>query len=77
MNKMNNINPSAVSSDFKSGDRVTYVPSYKANEFIEMGTGAEHGVVKSTNELFVFVNYVRNGILQETAAATNPKDLLI
>ena len=76
---MDHINSSVSTRDFKPQDRVKYIPSIQADEFIvsdnkdEIG---EHGVVKSTNQRFVFVNYIRNGILQHTAQATDPRDLI-
>jgi hypothetical protein len=65
-------------NDFQPGDRVTYVPTHAIEEFSKQRKhkDIEHGVVKSKNEKFVFVNYVRHEILQHTAEATDPKDLI-
>lgn len=35
----------------------------------------EYGNISSWNEHYIFVKYVRNGLLQETAQATSPVDL--
>lgn len=65
-------------NDFQPWDRVIYVPTHAVEEYSVHGNhpDIEHGVVKSKNENFVFVNYVRHGVLQYTAEATNPKDLI-
>jgi hypothetical protein len=65
-------------NDFTPGDKVLYVPMHAINQYIEFGThyDTEFGIVKSINEKYVFVNYTRNGIVQETAQATDPKDLI-
>lgn len=65
--------------DFNEGDRVTYVPAHLIDEFNHHSyriAGIQKGVVKSKNDYYVFVRYVRNGELQATAQATNPKDLI-
>lgn len=60
--------------DFKPGDAVTYVPAHVHGDTSHKD--CENGIVKSKNEKFVFVRYIKNGILQETAAATRPEDLI-
>jgi len=57
------------------GDRVIYVPTH-ANGDINH-PDCEYGIVKSWNKKAIFVNYVRNGIPQMTAEATNPRDLYL
>lgn len=48
------------------GRNVEYNPGYKT----------EQGIISSWNEVFIFVRYVTTaGIVNPTAAATDPKDL--
>ena len=62
-----------------AGDSVIYVPRHiqipNMNKFNFNNPLCEYGIVKSANDMFIFVNYVKNGIPQNTAAATDPKDL--
>ena len=60
--------------DFKHGDRVKYIPPHAKGDVNHPECCS--GVVKRTNEAYVFVNYIQNGILQETAHATRPGDLI-
>lgn len=60
--------------DFKFGDRVRYIPPHAKGDRNHKDCCS--GVVKRTNDTYVFVNYVQNGILQETAHATRPCDLI-
>lgn len=62
-------------NDFSPGIKVRYVPRHAHGDLTHKDV--ENGIVKSTNDKYVFVNYIRNGILQETAQATDPRDLLI
>ncbi len=57
----------------KAEERVIYVPTH-AKKNLEH-PDCEHGVVSSFNDTFIFVKYIQNGILQETAQATRPEDL--
>jgi len=63
----------------KIGDSVIYVPKHiqtqNMNEFNFTNSLCEYGIIKSINERFIFVNYVINGIIQNTAKATDPNDL--
>jgi len=65
-------------NDFQPEDRVIYVPTHAIEEYSKHGKhpNVEYGFVKSVNEYFVFVNYFRHNMLQYTAEATNPKDLI-
>lgn len=60
--------------NFKQGDSVKYIPPYAKGD-------PNHpdcciGVVKRTNEAYVFVNYIQHGEPQEPAQATRPEDLI-
>jgi hypothetical protein len=61
------------------GDSVAYVPHHlqidDMSKFNWNTPGIEYGWIFCLNETVVFVKYVRNGIPQNTAAATNPGDL--
>ena len=59
---------------FKIDDRVVYVPHHAAGD--RNHRDCEHGIVCRINDVFVFVRYSRNGILQETPEATDPKQLV-
>lgn len=61
-------------SDFKQGDRVIWIPGVANGD--PKHEACEHGIVSSANKVNVFVCYYRNGILQHTAQATSPEDLL-
>jgi len=58
---------------------VIYVPKYiqisDMSKFDFNHPRCEYGIIKNANEKFVFVNYVINGIPQNTAKATYPNDL--
>ena len=60
--------------DFVPGERVRYVPNHAHGDLGHKDV--ENGIVSSTNDFYVFVKYVRHGVLQETAAATKPEDLV-
>jgi hypothetical protein len=59
----------------KPGDRVIYVPSHAEGNLNHRD--AERGVISSFNDTYVFVKYIRQGILQETAQATRYEDLYL
>ena len=67
-------------SDFKKGDKVTYVPVHAQGD--RNHPDCEDGVVSSVNEKTVFVKYnnaackMETGDEPYTAAATYPKDLV-
>lgn len=61
-------------SDFKSGDGVKYIPNHADGD--PNHKDCENGVVSSINEHFVFVKYIRNNMLNTTAAATKPENLI-
>lgn len=61
------------------GDSVIYVPNHA---FVNgkptfNHKDCEYGIIKSANDTFVFVNYVRQGIVQSTAQATDPRNLFL
>lgn len=78
-------------ADFKKGMRVVYVPSHVRGNLPRMLTfpdlvkkkDLEHGVVKSTNDRWVFVLYdnlemkMTTGDEPYTAKATDPNDLIL
>ena len=73
------INPVNVLSDFKEDDKVRYIPKHLIQEYFEsehQDWFGDHGVVTSVNEKYVFVRYIRDGVLQHTAQATDPRDLI-
>ncbi|MFA5153065.1 MAG: hypothetical protein WC554_10930 [Clostridia bacterium] len=73
------IRPDNKLENFKSNDLVTYIPSHLIEDFEKTGyrtPGLESGRVKSKNDCFIFVNYIRNDIIQATAEATDPRDLI-
>jgi len=61
------------------GETVIYVPRHlkipNMSKFDFTNPKCEYGTIKSANDTFVFVNYVLNGIPQNTAKATDPNDL--
>ncbi len=65
----------------KPGTTVIYVPRHIRIENMDVfdfnTPGCEYGFIKSSNDTYVFVNYVKNGIPQETANATDPNDLFL
>ena len=60
--------------DFNSGDSVRYIPKHAKGNINH--PECENGIVTSTNEKYVFVRYIRNNVLQSTAAATLPEQLI-
>jgi hypothetical protein len=58
------------------GKNVTYVPNHANGD--REHKDSEQGIVSSVNEVrgIVFVKYIRNGILQQTAEGTDPSNLL-
>ena len=54
-------------------ESVIYVPNH-AKGYLNH-PDCEKGVVSSFNEKFIFVKYIWNGVLQETAQATDPSNL--
>ena len=67
-------------SDFKKGDRVTYVPLHAYGD--QSHPDCENGVVSSVSENCVFVKYdnlvciMKTGDEPYTAKATDPRDLV-
>jgi hypothetical protein len=59
--------------DPQTEESVIYVPKHAKGNLNH--PDCERGVVSSFNEKFIFVKYIRNGVLQHTAQATNPSDL--
>jgi len=63
----------------KIGDSVIYIPKHiqkkDMTKFNFNSKGCEYGIISSVNDKFVFVRYVKNGIPQNTAQATNLDDL--
>jgi len=66
--------PNLTLEDFDHGQNVRYIP-YHANGD-PTHEDCENGMVKSKNDSFIFVRYIKNGILQETAQATKPDQLM-
>lgn len=65
-----------IPSDFKEGQRVTYVP-YHANGDAKH-KDCEFGIVSSCNDTYVFVKYYTSaGELKTTAQATKPDQLIV
>ncbi len=68
-------------SDFKKGYAVRYIPTHAEGEVGHRD--CQNGIVKSTNDRFVFVLYdnamciMTTGDEPYTAQATNPRDLII
>jgi len=60
--------------EFTEGESVLYVPNHAAGD--RAHKDCERGVVSSQNGVNVFVRYYRNGMLQHTAQATRPDDLV-
>ena len=60
--------------DFKSGENVRYIPNHADNN--PNHKDCENGIVSSINDRFVFVKYIRHGIVNTTAAATKPENLI-
>ena len=67
-------------SDFKKGDLVTYIPTHAEGN--KDHKDCENGVVRSVNQLFVFIVYdnadmkMKTGNEPYTAAGTQPGDLI-
>jgi len=61
--------------ELKIGDRVIYVPTHASGDINHKD--CEYGIVKSKNDTYVFVNYVKNGIPQMIAESTRPEDLYL
>lgn len=59
--------------DFSNGEEVAYIPTHANGNLAH--SDVENGYVNSKNDTFVFVRYIRHGILQQTSQATSPKDL--
>ena len=62
--------------DFKSeiSKQVTYVPEHANGD--RYHKDSQKGIVSSVNNTYVFVKYIINGNIQETAQATSPRNLL-
>ncbi len=60
-------------SDFNQWDRVLYVPTHANGDVNHKDS--QNGLVYDTNDKFVFVRYVYNGLIGTGAVATNPEDL--
>ena len=60
--------------DFVPGESVRYIPFHAGGDIKH--PDCENGVVSSQNGKYVFVKYWRNGMLQNTAQATQPEDLV-
>lgn len=60
--------------EFNVGDQVLYVPNHAKGNHGH--PDCEHGLVSSMNDRFVFVRYVRSGMLQSTGEATLRENLL-
>ena len=61
-------------AEFKAGKRVTYVPYHAHGD--RNHPDCESGEVSSTNDTYVFVRFVRNGVFQSTAQACRPDQLV-
>lgn len=63
----------------EKGDTVIYVPRHiqedNMDRFNFNNPLCEYGTISSANERFIFVKYVVDGIPQNTAKATDPRDL--
>ena len=57
------------------GGSVRYVPTHAEGNVLH--EDCENGIVSSVTSKYVFVRYIRNGILQVTPSATSPEDLII
>lgn len=66
---MSAFKPSGLTSEFKAGDRVAYIPYHAHGDAAH--PDVERGIVTSTNPYFVFVRYGR----ETSAKATSPHDL--
>lgn len=62
-------------SSFKKEMQVRYIPNHAYGDINH--SDCENGIVKNVGTKFVFVNFIRNGILQETAQAVDPNNLII
>jgi len=62
-------------SDFLPGDNVIYVPDHAHGDIYN--PECEHGIVKRIEGECVFVRYILRGVLQDTAKATPPRNLVI
>lgn len=56
------------------GDLVRYIPSHANGD--PTHKDCENGIVSSVNYKYVFVKYIRNNIVNTTAAATEPDQLV-
>lgn len=61
-------------SDFKPGDRVKYVPYHAHGNRQHMD--CEDGEVSSVNSTYVFVRFVKQGLMQRTGQACLPNQLV-
>lgn len=61
-------------SEFHPGEEVKYVPAHAKGDLRH--PDVERGYVSSINDKYVFVKYIRKGILQETSQATDPRELI-
>jgi hypothetical protein len=59
----------------KSGDKVIYIPKDKYGNLDCQRS--ERGIISSFNDSYVFVKYIRDGILQETSQGTRYEDLYL
>lgn len=57
------------------GDRVIYIPTHAEGNINH--PDCEYGTISSWNDTYIFVKYVKNGIPQMTAQATDPRDLYL
>lgn len=57
----------------KEGESVIYIPAHAHGNLKH--EDCEYGEISSFNDKFIFVKYIRNGILQKTAQATRYEDL--
>ncbi len=56
------------------GESVRYIPTHVEGNVSH--SDCENGVVYSKTSKYIFVRYIRNGILQVTPSATFPEDLI-
>lgn len=61
--------------DFKPEMEVRYIPRHAYGDINHKD--CENGIVSSIGKTVVFVKYYKNGILQDTAQATMPNQLII
>ena len=60
--------------DFKPDEHVLYIPTHAHGD--RNHPDCEYGIVSSIGKMFVFVHYIKNGIVQSTGQATDPVDLI-